>query len=136
MSQDITGTETPSIESVRRRFEDWREIRKLHEPIPPELWKAAASLCTVHRAYIIARKLRLNYTKLKEHLDAAPADLPSKKTPTEADFVDLGFASPPCACEYVIEMQDPAGGKMRFQFKGHQSPDPMKICKAFWSKGS
>ena len=136
MSQDITGTDTPTIESVRREFEDWRESRKLHEPIPTELWKAAASLCTTHRAYIIARKLRLNYTKLKEHLDAAQADLPAKETSTEADFVDFGFAAFPGACEYVIEMQDPQGGKMRFQFKGNQSPDPMEICKVFWGKGS
>jgi hypothetical protein len=136
MSQEFSSTETPTIETVRRKFEAWRKTSKLHEPIPAELWKAAASLCKTHRAYIIARKLRLNYTKLKEHVDSSQVDLPAKKAPTEAGFVDLGFASPPAACEYVIEMRDPAGGKMRFQFKGDQSPDPMEILKAFWGKGS
>ena len=136
MSQQFNGTDTPTIETVLRKFEAWREIRKLQEPIPIDLWKAAASLCKTHRSYIIARKLRLNYTKLKEHVDSAQSDLPAKKTPTEAEFVDLGFAAPPAACEYVLEMQEPAGGKMRFEFKGNQSPDPMEICKAFWGKGS
>ena len=136
MSQQFNGTDTPTIETVLRKFEAWREIRKLHEPIPIDLWKAAARLCKTHRPYIIARKLRLNYTKLKEHVDSAQSDLPAKKTPTEAEFVDLGFAAPPAACEYVLEMQEPAGGKMRFEFKGNQSPDPMEICKAFWGKGS
>ena len=63
-------------------------------------------------------------------------DLPAKKASTKTGFVDLGFASPPAGCEYVIEMLDPQGGKMRFQFKGNQRPDPMEICKAFWDKGS
>jgi hypothetical protein len=136
MSQEFSSTETPTIEAVRRKFEAWRKTSKVHEPIPIELWKAAASLCHTQRPYIIARKLRLNYTKLKVHVDAARVDLPAKKAPTEGGFVDLGFTSPPAACEYVIEMQDAVGGKMRFQFKGNQSPDPMEICKAFWGKGS
>ena len=138
MSQDINATETPTIETVAKEFEAWRKTSKLHEPIPAELWKAAASLCKTHRPYIIARKLRLNYTKLKEHIAAAQAEIPAKKSPpTEAGFVELGFASPlPEVCEYVIEMQDPNGGKMRLQSKAHQSPDPIEICKAFWGKGS
>jgi hypothetical protein len=136
MSQDIKVTETLTIETVRRNFEAWRKTSKLHEPIPIELWKAAASLCKTQRPYIIARKLRLNYSKLKEHVDSSQVDLPAKKALTETGFVDLGFASPPAGCEYVIEMQDPQGGKMRFQFKGNQRPDPMEICKAFWDKGS
>ena len=85
MSQDIKVTETLTIETVRRNFEAWRKTSKLHEPIPIELWKAAASLCKTQRPYIIARKLHLNYSKLKEHVDNSQVDLPAKKAPTKTD---------------------------------------------------
>lgn len=131
MSQTFAPDEKPTVEEVKGQFEAWRKTRKLHEPIPAQLWKAAARLCGTHRPYIIARKLRLNYNKLKEYVEAA---LPVKKSHTDAGFVELGFASPNTVCEYVIEMQDPNGCKMRLHSKGNPCPDPIEICKAFWSK--
>ena len=134
MSQKFTPTKAPSIEEVTKQFEAWRKTSKLHEPIPAELWKAAASLCATSPAYKIARKLRLNYTKLKAQLHAFKPELPIKKAPAAAAFIELDLACAGKLCEYVIEMQDSSGGKMRLQLKGHQCPDPIKICKAFWGK--
>ena len=134
MSQKFTPPKAPSIEEVTKQFEAWRKSSKLHEPIPAQLWKAAASLCATYPAYKIARKLRLNYTKLKEHLPAFESELPVKKAAGAATFIELDFASAGKHCEYVIEMQDTSGGKMRLQLKGPQCPDPIKICKAFWSE--
>ena len=134
MSQKFPPTKAPSIEDVAKQFEAWRKTSKLHEPIPAELWKAAASLCATYPTYKIARKLRLNYTKLKEHLPAFKSELPIKKAGAAAAFIELDLASAGKVCEYVIEMQDPGGGKMRLQLKGHQCLDPIEICKAFWGK--
>ena len=136
MSQKFTPTKAPSIEDVTKQFEAWRKTSKLHEPIPAELWKAAASLCATYPTYKIARKLRLNYTKLKEHLPAFKSELPIKKATAAGAFIELDLASAGKQCQYVIEMQDSSGGKMRLQLKGHQCPDPIKLCKAFWSKGT
>jgi hypothetical protein len=134
MSQKFPPPKAPSIEEVTKQFEAWRKTSKVHEPIPAQLWTAAASLWATYPAYKIARKLRLNYTKLKEHLPAFKSELPIKKAGATAAFIELDLASAGKLCEYVIEMQDPSGGKMRMQLKGHQCPDLIKICKAFWGK--
>ena len=136
MSQKFSPTAEPTIEDVRRQFEAWRKTSKLHEPIPAELWRSAASLCDRYPPYKIARQLRLNYTKLKNHVHALRPELPIKKAPAPAAFVELDFAIPATACQCVIEMQDSKGGKMTIQLKGQQCPDPITICKAFWSKDS
>jgi len=133
MVQKFEPTQIPRIEDVTRQFEDWRKTSKLHEPIPAELWKAAASLCETHRPYIIARKLRLNYTKLKEHANALKTDLHVQKAPSAA-FIELDFGAPAIDRQCIIEMQNPKGGKMTLQFIGAQCPDPIEICKVFWNQ--
>jgi len=136
MDQEFALTEKPTIEEVSRQFDAWRKTSKLHEPIPAELWKSAASLCGTYRPYKIARKLRLNYTKLKAHAHGLKADLPIEKAPAAAAFIELDFGAPSMACQCVIEMKDPEGGKMTIQLKGDKCPDPIEICKAFWCRDS
>ena len=135
MSQEFAPTVKPTVEDVKRQFEAWRKISKLHEPIPVELWKAAAGLCGAYRPYIVARKLRLNYTKLKQHVHALKDDLPIKKAPA-ATFIELDWVAPAMAGQCVIQMQDPKGGRMTLQLNGDKCPDPIEICKAFWSRDS
>ena len=134
MYQEFASTENPTLEDVSRQFDAWRKTSKLHEPIPVQLWKAAASLCGTYRPYIIARKLRLNYTKLKEHVQALKMDLPIRKTPATATSIELDFGIPAMDSQCVIEMNDPNGGKMTLQLKGDKCPDPIDICKAFWRR--
>ena len=136
MSQKFTPPTEPTIEDVKRQFEVWRKSSKLHEPIPAELWEAAASLCGTHRPYIIARKLRLNYTKLKEHVHAFKSDLPVKRAFAAATFLELDIGAPAVVSQCVIEMRDPNGGKMTLQLNGKKCPDPIEICKAFWNRDS
>lgn len=133
MYQKFTPTDAPTIEDVRERFEAWRKTSKLHEPIPAELWKAAAGLCETHRPYIVARKLQLNYTKLKEQVYALKPDLPVKAS-AGAAFIELDFGAHFTDSQCVIEMTDPKGGKMTLQLKGEKCPDPIEICKAFWNR--
>lgn len=135
MNRKFAPTETPTIENVSWQFDAWRKTSKLHEPIPAELWKAAASLCGTYRPYKIARELGLNYTKLKEHARALKTDLPIQKAPAAA-FIELDFDAPAMACQCVIEMQDAKGGKTTLQLKGDKCPDPIEICKAFWARQS
>ena len=136
MSQEFAPTTEPTIEDVTRQFEAWRKTCRLHEPIPAELWKAAASLYGTYPPYKIARKLRLNYTKLKDHMHALNTDLPMKKALAAEGFVELDFGAPGMACQCVIEMQDSNGGKMTLQLKRDECPDPIEICKAFWRRDS
>jgi hypothetical protein len=136
MNGKFAPTEEPTLEEVSRQFDVWRKSSKLHEPIPAELWKAAASLCGTYRAYKIARRLRLNYTKLKEHVHALKPKLPIEKAPAATAFIELDFNTPAMVSQCVIEMQDPNGGKIALQLKGDKCPDPIDILKAFWSRKS
>lgn len=131
MHQPIVTVKTPTIEDVKRQFEAWRNAREPRQPIPAALWDAAASLCDSHRPYIVARELRLNYTKLRDH---ALKTEPAAKAPAAA-FIELDFGALLSDRQCIIEMQDSKGGKTTLKMKGDQCPDPVEVCKAFWSRG-
>ena len=61
------------IQSVRERFEAWRQTRPGRSRIPAELWTAAAQLARRHGVHRVARILGLNDFSLRNHaLEAAP----------------------------------------------------------------
>jgi hypothetical protein len=134
MSQQFS----PTIDQVKEQFDAWRKNKKLQKSIPDELWKAAASLCGhgTHRPYLIAKKLGLNYKKLKQHLPAANTTLPIKKAPAQTTFVEMDFATAPVFPECIVEMQDAKGGQLKFHLKGQRCPDLIEIVNAFWKKDS
>jgi hypothetical protein len=136
MRQQFRPTEKPTIEAVKEQFDNWRNTRKVQEPIPAELWNAAASLCGrgPQRPYLIAQKLGLNYSKLKQHLPASNTAPPIKKAPAQSAFVelDLGTARVPPEC--MVEMQDEKGRQLKFHLKGQSCPDLIEIFRAFFRK--
>ena len=131
-------TTKPALEEVKEQFEAWRNSRKSNEPIPTELWHAAASLCSsgTHRPYLIAQKLGLNYKKLKQHLADTAGVPPMEKAPAQTAFVELDFGNAPVTPECMVEMQDEKGGQLKFHLKGQPCPDLIEILRAFWKKES
>jgi hypothetical protein len=122
----------PAVESVRKRFDFWRKTRKnRREPIPDELWKAAAGLAQRFSINRISKTLHLNYTDLKKrvHGNAGGALI---KTDAPAEFMEMG--SRPLS-ECVVEMEDAEGSKMRMCFRWVSDLDLPELWKAFWSKG-
>jgi|SRR5271157_3644430 len=89
----------PSLEEVRGLFEGWRKEKKGRDPIPTELWEAAAALAGRHSIHEIARHLRLNHNTLKARVEARGGDATA--------FIDIG---PLMA---TIEMTKPSGEKMK-----------------------
>jgi hypothetical protein len=52
---------------LKTRFETWRENRKyVREPIPTELWNAAADLGRSYPPSLVGRVLKLDPSKLKK----------------------------------------------------------------------
>ncbi len=117
-----------AMETVRRRLERWRSTRaSRRSPIPSALWAAAVRLARRHGLYPTARTLRLDYTTLKKQLHAA--DDRALVSPT---FVELApLPSPTSACDCVIEIEAPGGGRMRVQVKG--IPDLVALSRVVWS---
>jgi hypothetical protein len=82
-----------------------------------------------HGLYPTARTLRLDYTALKKHLEAADERAPVPASPTFVELAPLPVPTSPCDC--VIEIEAPRGGRMRVQVKG--VPDLVALSRAVWS---
>ena len=126
----------PTFEAVQKQFESWRKTRHHRSRIPEELWQAAISLCTNDKSiYEISKALRLSQTNLKERVSASKAfALPESLS--HPGFVELDLNHSASLGEYVIEMEEKNGAKMRVHLKGEDSFDWHKLIKAFWARGS
>ena len=122
---------SPRVESVRLRLERWRRSRKHRSLIPEELWASAAELAGKYGLAKIARALRLDYYSLKERL--GPGNQPiSPEAKTQPMFVELVPQAPAAISECTIELDDPAGARMRVHIKGTALPDLAGLSEAFW----
>ena len=123
------------LESVQYQFEKWRETRKgSRDPIPENLWLAAAKLCNQYSINQVSRALHLSYTALKKRIRGEKAVYRKKKSSSTC-FIELDWPHHFPAAECIIEMEDAHGSRMRMSFKGRADLDLLELGKAFWSKG-
>jgi hypothetical protein len=126
----------PTFEAVQKQFESWRKTRRRRSRIPEELWQAAISLCADDKSISqISKALHLSQTKLKERVSASKAFALSE-SPSHPGFVELDLNHSASLGEYVIEMEEKNGAKMRVHLKGKDSFDWLKLIKAFWARSS
>ena len=72
---------------IKSRFETWRTNRKyLREPIPDELWNAAADLSRRYPPSLVGRTLKLDSSKLKKLLIKRSPRTSTRKKPQAAFF--------------------------------------------------
>jgi hypothetical protein len=128
-----TGGFSAEIETVRRRFEQWRTQRRTAGPIPERLWKQAVRLAQQYGVSRISRTLGLGYYSLKERVDRQcdPAADGCRSLPA-VTFVELEApaASQGLAC--LVEWQDSSGAKMRVQLQGMKATDLVALSRSFW----
>lgn len=124
------------VETVRRRFEQWRsQGARGARPIPDRLWDQAVRLAQQYGVSRISKILRVGYYSLKERVDrhTAPAACGSENLPPQpVSFVDLGIpaSSPSLAC--LVEWEDTSGAKMRVQLQGIKAGDLVALSRSFW----
>jgi hypothetical protein len=103
-----------SLEEVEKRFQQWRDGHEGRERIPDELWSAAGAAARVHGVYSTARRLHLEYRKLKSFTVSPalprPKASPAVKTigKTAPQFVELtstAIGQPRC----TVELHNSAG---------------------------
>ncbi len=56
----------PALADLAAQFEQWRQTRQPHEPIPPRLWSQAVALTALLPYSQVAKQLRLSPTDLKK----------------------------------------------------------------------
>jgi hypothetical protein len=129
MDKNIPTTQ-PTLEEVRDELEHWRKIKRNHrEPIPKDLWQAAADLARKHSVKTVSKALRLRYTDLKERVFGRPN--PKSKHNKRPSFVEIGCAQPFPGPEAILEMENPKGSRLGICFKGRTDFDFMSLARTF-----
>jgi hypothetical protein len=121
------------IETVRRRFEQWRKGRQFPSPIPESLWAEAVALAGRYGTARIAKILRLGYYSLKKRLEReTTASACRSERPPAATFLELAAGSGPAGGPCLVEWEDASGAKMRVQIQGVAAADLVALSRSFW----
>ena len=121
------------IETVRRRFEQWRKGRQFPSPIPESLWAAAVALAGRYGVSRIATILRLGDYSLQERLEReTTAAAGRSERPPPATFLELAAGSGPAGGPCLVEWEDASGAKMRVQIQGVEAADLVALSRSFW----
>ena len=123
---------TPSIqltlEELKNQLEDYRKNKSYHrQPIPKELWQAAADLAKKHSIATISKELRLRYASLKEHMYGPPISK-NKAKEKFPSFVELKY-SQPLLSDITVDIENKRGLRMRICLK--ESFDISSLIKTF-----
>jgi hypothetical protein len=130
---DRKSGDTPGIDDVRARFEDWRETRKGKARIPDELWSAAIAVARRDGINQTAAALHLDGGKLKRLMLAAKPS-PGKTMPP-ATFVELMNPLIGGLPECTIELEG-QNRKLRIHLKGATAADVSGLGRVLWDVAS
>ena len=125
-----------SLEAVEKRFQRWRDGHEGRERIPEGLWSAAAAAARVHGVHSTARRLHLEYLKLKGFTDS-PASRRRKassvvktvvkRTPQFVELTSAAIGQPRC----MVELHNTAGATLRIELQGGDLSALSGITHAF-----
>jgi len=135
MNQQSTVTAQTTLEDVRHLFEQWHEVRKHRTPIPDSLWAKAVSLSADHPIHRISKSLRLNHTDLTRRVCLSRTEALPKPVTSPHAFIELDMKASMTGADYIIEMEDRSGSKMKMHIQGNAGIDPLGLIRAFWNKG-
>jgi len=125
-----------ALQDVRRRFERWRQSRRLGTRIPDALWDAAAKMARLYGVNQTAQALGLDYYSLKERAEAPEAQSGTSSSEAPADGMATFWELPPpqvsSTSECLLELEDVDGAKMRVHLKGVPAPDLAALSRSFW----
>lgn len=127
MTLATTSGKQGDLETVRERFEKWRQNRDKQGAIPVSLLNAAASLHPEYSLSFIAKALRMNHTRLKNFIQASSTEPSMAFT---GHFINLGIAAP--TCPRIVEMRHFNGNRMCVQ--GMDSQELMSLARLFWGR--
>ena len=122
------------LKEAQQRFDEWRGSHSGRQPIPEALWSLAAELATQYGVFRTAQVLRLDYNKVKRHVQGASAVAKSTSAP-QPSFVELITSAAVPSCECVIELEGPRG-RMRIEWKGPTAPDLAGLSRVLWEPGA
>ena len=126
-------TDTPIPESILELKAQVEQFRSTHPPrtsLPVTFWRSAAELAQQHGIYPVAHSLRLDYSRLKKHVDGSSADCRPRGKSSAARFVEL-MGTHERVDEYVIEFESDHQPKLRVHCKTANAPDWAALLDAW-----
>ena len=125
------------LSRAAQRFQEWRRHRTTRR-IPDGLWLLAADLGRQFGINRTARALGIPYASLKAHLHLPePAGRGGREVPTfQPSFVEVMAPTPSALPGWVIELENPAGAKLRIQVRGSGLPDLALLTRLFLEAGA
>jgi hypothetical protein len=124
------------LEKVQRRFERWRQTRKIPSRIPGPLWAAAVRMANTYGIAHTAKTLRVNYTALRKRMEHEAVVSPhATKAGPVATFLELAPPPRASACQCTLELENASGAKMRVHLQGAEAPDLAALSRSFWNPG-
>jgi len=164
MSRISNGEVPARVENVRRRFGDWRRGHRARSRLPESLWAAAVELGREYGINRTAQALRLDYYSLKRRVESSSrkrvesvdsamlqrkgarrgrkASAPGpREIPGLAAFLEVGPLPSAWAGEWIVELEDGGGARMRVHVKGTEAieraaSEMTALARSFWGAGS
>src|SRR5215475_2502016 len=117
----VTSTIPADLLELKARFETWRANRKyLREPIPEDLWNAAADFSRRYPPSLVGRVLKLDPGRLKKFLLKRSARTSTRKKPqatflqlpTEIALPEVGSTLPQSPTGSRLQIERPDGSRL------------------------
>ena len=130
----------PTLAEVQERFRLWRENRERQTaPIPQQLWQAACAVARQSSVGKVSRALRLDHRKLKRHAqryDRTRAQRTDSLGGVGGGFVEVEMSGAPAAVEWVVEVEEAGGRKLKMSMRGVSAADAAQVAGALWREGT
>ena len=124
-------TDPPHFRRLAHRLKVWRAARTGGQPIPAELWKAAAELAGVHGLSRTAAALKLSYYDLERRLGAGR--IQPRRCLSPAPFVEV---APPAwasgtAAQGTLELVQVSGARLTLRLPNARPKDLVPLMRLF-----
>jgi len=138
----MTSTTPADLLELKARFETWRTNRKyVREPIPDELWNAAADLSRRYPPSLVGRVLKLDPSRLKKLLIKGSARTSVRKKPqatffqlpTESALQEVGSPLPQGLTDCRIQIERPDGSRLTLTLPSLDLESINRLCADFLS---
>lgn len=127
----IPHTDSPQLQRLAQRLQNWRSTRTRGQRIPEELWIAAVALARVHGINPTAATLRLNYYGLQRRLGGGREQRKRRLTP--APFFEVaGPALPSGVGEPgTLELLHGSGARLTLRLPNASPKDLLPLVHLF-----
>ena len=128
---------SPTLAEVQERFRLWREKRERQTaPIPQQLWQAACAVARQSSVGKVSRALRLDHGKLKRHAQRYDKTRVGSLGGIGGGFVEVEMPGAPAAVEWVVEVEEAGGRKLKMSMRGVSAAEAAQVAGALWREGT